>query len=155
VRRWERNEDSVSVDYGPLTFSLAIEEEYLRRDSRETAQRDSRWQEGADSSEWPAYEIHPGSAWNYGLLIDDAAPARSFTVHRRDWPADGNPFTNAGAPIELRARGRRIPEWGIDEYGLVAVLPPSPVATDTPVESLRLLPMGGARLRISAFPRVG
>ncbi len=155
VREWKRNAGSVSVNHGPLTFSLAIEEEYLRRDSRETAQRDSRWQEGADSSAWPAYEIHPGSPWNYGLLVDDAAPARSFTVHRRDWPADGNPFTNAGAPIELRAHGRRIPEWGLDEYGLVAVLPPSPVATDAPVEALRLLPMGGARLRISSFPRVG
>jgi hypothetical protein len=153
VREWKQNAGSVSVNHGPLTFSLAIEEEYLRRDSRSTAQRDARWQEGADSSAWPAFEIHPGSPWNYGLVLDESEPARSFTVHRRAWPADGNPFTNADAPIELRARGRRIPEWGTDEHGLCAVLPHSPVASDAPVESLRLLPMGGARLRISAFPR--
>jgi hypothetical protein len=54
----------------------------------------------------------------------------------------------------IKALGKRIPEWGIDQYGLVAVLPQSPVKTDTSSEELVLVPMGGARLRISAFPVV-
>jgi hypothetical protein len=152
VREWRKNKNSVSVDRGPLTFSLAIDERYVRRDSKETAQHDARWQPEADARKWPAFEIQPASAWNYGLLLDDADPASSFEVVRKDWPADDDPFTHTGAPIELRARGRRVAEWGIDQYGLCGVLPQSPVATSEPVTPLRLVPMGAARLRISAFP---
>jgi hypothetical protein len=154
VRQWRKNKNSVSVDYGPLTFSLAIAERYVQRSSTETVQADARWQPGADASKWPAFEIQPASAWNYGLLLDDADPRSSFTVVRKAWPADGNPFTAEHAPIELRASGKKIAEWGIDEHGLAAVLPQSPVSTRESVESLRLIPMGAARLRISAFPTV-
>jgi DUF1680 family protein len=154
VREWRKNKNSVSVDYGPLTFSLAIAERYDKRDSKETAQADARWQPGADATKWPAYEIHPASDWNYGLLLDDADPASSFSVVRKSWPTDGNPFTPDAAPIELRVPGKRLPQWGIDEHGLCAVLPQSPVASTEPVTPLRLIPMGAARLRIAAFPVV-
>ena len=155
VREWRRNKNSVSVNYGPLTFSLDITERLVRRSSIETATSDSRWQPGADASKWPAFEIQPASAWNYGLLVDESDPADSFTVVKNAWPADGNPFTQASAPIELRARGKQIAGWTLDEFGLAAVLPQSPVHSDETVATLRLVPMGGARLRISAFPTVG
>jgi len=45
-----------------------------------------------------------------------------------------------------------LPQWKIDEHGLVGALPESPVGTSEPVVDLTLVPMGGARLRISAFP---
>lgn len=155
VREWRKNKNSVSVNHGPLTYSLAIDERYVERNSRENTVSDARWQEDADATKWPAHEIYPDSPWNYGLLIDDSDPASSFTVVRKEWPADGNPFATAQAPIELRAKGKQLPEWGIDQYGLAAVLPQSPVATSEPVTALRLVPMGGARLRVAAFPRVG
>jgi Beta-L-arabinofuranosidase, GH127 len=154
LREWRRNKNSVSVDYGPLTFSLAIAERYERRSSIETAQHDARWQEGADASKWPAFEIQPASPWNYALALDDADPRRSFTVVRKPWPADGNPFAGGQAPIELRASARQLPGWGLDEHGLCAVLPQSPVVSEQPIEEVKLVPMGGARLRVSAFPRL-
>jgi hypothetical protein len=154
VREWRRNKNSVSVNYGPLTFSLDIAERAVLRSSTETAVNDSRWQATADPTKWPSFELQPASSWNYGLIVDDSDPSRSFTVVRRAWPADGNPFTQANTPIELRARGKRIDAWGIDEHGLAAVLPQSPLPSDAPATGLRLVPMGGARLRISAFPRV-
>jgi hypothetical protein len=154
TREWRKNKNSVSVDYGPLTFSLAIEERYVRRSSTETVQADARWQAGADASKWPAFEIQPASAWNYGLQLSEADPRSSFTVVRKSWPADNNPFATGQAPIELHATGKKLPAWGIDEYGLCAVLPQSPVPTDEPAEKVRLIPMGGARRRISAFPTV-
>lgn len=47
VREWQVNKNSVSVNYGPLTLSLKIQEEYKQLDSRKTAVWDSKWQEGA------------------------------------------------------------------------------------------------------------
>jgi hypothetical protein len=70
----------------------------------------------------------------------------------RRGPGNLNAHACMTRAIELRARGKRLPGWGIDENGLCAVLPQSPVASTEPVEPLRLIPMGAARLRISAFP---
>ncbi|MEO6527738.1 MAG: beta-L-arabinofuranosidase domain-containing protein [Gemmatimonadaceae bacterium] len=155
LREWRKNKNSVSVDYGPLTFSLAIAERHERRNGTETAQNDAGWQEGVDQSKWPAFEIFAASPWNYALQLDEADPRRSFTVVRKAWPTHGNPFATGQAPIELRASGRRLPAWGIDEYGLCAPLPQSPVTSEQPVEQVKLVPMGSARLRVSAFPRLG
>ena len=152
VRQWTANKNSVSVNYGPLTYSLKIAEDYIEKDSKATAIGDSRWQPGADPQKWPSFEIQPASAWNYGLLIDEKHPENSIEVIRRAWPKDDNPFTNANAPIELKVKGKSLPEWTIDKYGLCGILPQSPVKSDQPVSELTLVPMGGARLRISAFP---
>jgi hypothetical protein len=152
VREWAKNKNSVSVNYGPLTYSLKIDEKYVKEDSKKTAIGDSRWQPGADPQKWPSYEIHPASAWNYGLLLEEQHPERSFKVVQRAWPKDNNPFTNTGAPIQLIATGKKIPGWTIDQYGLCSPLPQSPVVNNQPSTQLTLVPMGGARLRISSFP---
>jgi hypothetical protein len=148
LRTWADNKNSVSVSYGPLTFSLKIKEDYVKVDSRASAIGDSKWQANADQSKWPAFEILPGSAWNYGLEVE------GFEVVRKPWPADNFPFTQEAAPIGIRAKGRLIPGWTVDQYGLCSVLPVSPVMVSTPEQPLELIPMGAARLRISAFPVV-
>ena len=122
--------------------------------NKDIAVSDAKWQPTADPAKWPTYEIYPGSAWNYGLLLNKQDPATSFTVEKLPWPKDNNPFTNANAPIRLITKGKEIPEWKIDQYGLCGLLAESPVKTTTPQKTLILVPMGGARLRISAFPTV-
>jgi beta-galactosidase GanA len=162
VRTWEQNKNSVSVSYGPLSFSLKIKEDYVNVDSKASAIGDSKWQAGADQARWPAFEILPGSAWNFGLETGGAGVgggseggAANFEVVHRAWPADDFPWTQEAAPVEIRAKGRRIPQWTVDQYGLCGVLPQSPVAVSTPEQLLELVPMGAARLRISSFPVVG
>jgi hypothetical protein len=155
VRQWERNHNSVSVDYGPLTFSLKIGERYDRHDSTKTAIGDSSWQKGADPSKWPSYEIHPTTPWNYGLVLNEKNPAQSFKVKKGKWPMDDFPFTTDAAPITMTVKEKKIPEWQLDRHGLCAVLQDSPVRSDEPVETVSLIPMGAARLRISAFPVIG
>ncbi len=155
VKRWERNHDSASVNYGPLTFSLKIGERYDRHDSTKTAIGDSNWQKGADLSKWPSFEIHPTTPWNYGLVLDPQDAAKSFTVKHGAWPADNFPFKFDSAPVTIEAKAKRIPEWQIDRYGLCAVLQASPVISEEPLETVTLIPMGAARLRISAFPVIG
>jgi len=155
VRTWEQNHGSVSVDYGPLTFSLKIGEQYVRHDSSKTAIGDSDWQKGADPKKWPAFEILPTTPWNYGLVLDERDPARSFTIKRGNWPANDFPFTLETAPLTLTTKAKRIPEWELDRFGLCSVLQDSPVLSQQPLETVSLVPMGAARLRISAFPVIG
>ena len=152
VKRWEKNHNSASINYGPLTFSLKIKENYVEKPSEETAIHDSKWQKGADKDKWPTYEIYPGSDWNYGLILDKSSNY-SFEVIERDWPKNNFPFTNKSAPILIRAKARKIPDWKMDKTtGLVGELMDSPVESDEIDEIIELVPMGGSRLRISSFP---
>lgn len=148
---WKHNHDSVSVNYGPLTFSLKIGERYEQKGSKETAIGDSHWQAGVDTSKWPSFEIHPTTAWNYGLVLNEKHPEESFTVQQRAWPDSNFPFTLEDVPLTMRVKARQIPEWTLDRYGLCAVLQDSPVRSSQPDETVTLVPMGAARLRISAF----
>lgn len=137
LRTWRENLNSVSVSRGPLTYSLKIQERYERH---------------GGTDQWPAWEIFPDSPWNYGLVLDAENPAETFQVEKAPWPADDQPWTVDTAPIRLRAHGRLIPEWQLDEHGLVQEVQSSPAYSDQPVEPITLIPMGAARLRISAFP---
>ncbi len=154
LRTWQQNKDCVSLDYGPLTFSLKIAERYEKMSSSQTAIGDSHWQEGVDESLWPSFEIYPDSAWNYGLVIgeDPQAFLDQVKIVRHEWPKDQYPWTVDAAPISLTVQGQKIPQWTIDSYGLCSPVPASPVQTAEPKETIELIPMGAARLRISAFP---
>lgn len=151
LRTWQVNKNSVSIDYGPLTFSLKIKERYVKRDSRQTAIGDSQWQQGADAGNWPSFEIFPASAWNYALVLNKEDALKDFKIVRKNWPDDNFPFTQESCPIEIKATGRKVPSWKIDEYGLCHELPEAN-APKGEKESITLIPMGAARLRISAFP---
>ena len=155
IKVWAQNQSSVSVNYGPLTFSLRIGEDYVRKESDKTAQYDAKWQPGADTKAWPSFEIYPTTPWNFGLDGDTSDPERVFRVTRKEWPADDFPFTPESAPIEIHTTGKIIPEWTLDEYGLCAPLQKSPALSNEPSQPITLIPMGAARLRISAFPVVG
>lgn len=154
VERWTGNHDSASVSYGPLTFSLEIGEEYVKVDGEKAALRDAKWRDDVDTEKWPAFEIHPTTPWNYGLVLADE-PSKGFAIERQAWPADDFPFTLESAPIRLVTKGKQIPQWQLDRTGLCATLQASPVKSDQPVEGIRLVPMGAARLRVSAFPVIG
>lgn len=140
VTTWTRSFNTASVSRGPLTYSLQIAERYERHG-------------GTDA--WPAYDIFPDSPWNYGLVLPKRNPARAFEVVKANWPADNQPWEANAAPVRLKARGQRIPQWQLDERGLVMEVQPSPVRSGEPVEEITLIPMGAARLRISAFPVIG
>jgi len=137
VRTWTKNHHAVSVDYGPLTFSLKIGEQ---------------WHRYGGTDAWPESEVLPTTAWNYGLELNKTAPERGLEVMRKPGPLAGNPFTQEFAPLEIKAKARKIPTWKTDRFGLVSELQESPIESEEPVETVTLIPMGAARLRISAFP---
>jgi len=151
---WQVNQQSRSIDYGPLTFSLKIVEDYKMVSSTETAIGDSKWQKNADPAKWPTFEIYPASPWNYALVIDDNRPLEdNFVVVKKEWPTDNFPFTSQQVPIEIKAKGKKLVTWKIDQYGLCSELPIMENRKfEAKTEDITLIPMGAARLRISAFP---
>ena len=141
TRTWPRNKNSVSVKYGPIWFSLKIGEDWRKMDR--------------GIADWPGWEVYPTTPWNYGLVLDAQAPEKSFTLVRKKEPVSDEPFTHATVPFELKTKARRIPEWTLGPEKWIAPLQMSPALTKEPVETVTLIPMAAARLRISAFPTVG
>jgi len=152
---WQQNKSSVSIDYGPLTLSLKIDEEFEQHDSRdhEFVQDDSHWQEGVDASLWPCYVLRAKSPWNYGLVVDEQNLPVEFSIRRKPYPENDQPFTLEGIPLEFTAVGRQIPSWGFDATGMTDFLPTKYAPRAAETTPITLVPMGAARLRISAFPR--
>jgi hypothetical protein len=135
---WEKIANSVSVNRGPLSYSLKIGE---------------NWSRYGGTDRWPAFEVFPTTPWNYGLLVDRGNPEASFRVVIRP-TVPAQPFTPDNAPVELRGRGKRIPNWTVVN-NCAGRLQPSPVRCAEPTEEITLIPMGCARLRVSSFPTIG
>ncbi|MBX3096348.1 MAG: glycoside hydrolase family 127 protein [Fimbriimonadaceae bacterium] len=152
VTEWEEQHGAVSVNYGPLTFSLRIEESTRKIDSTTSAVHDALWRDDINTDEWPATEILPASAWNIGLSTHLAN--QQFELKRKEWPANDFPWTLEDVPYSIELVGWPIPQWKLDRFGLVAELQPSPAYTPMSATGITLIPMGAARLRISVFPTV-
>lgn len=129
---------SVSISRGPLVFSLGV------------AERQRAYAEGPKPG-FEAYELHPESAWNYGLVDPSAA-----TITAKTGPLTGRPFERARTPVTLSAKARKVPGWTMARGDLVAQDPPvSPVASAEPEETLTLVPFGAGMLRVTSFPVIG
>ncbi|MCX5676202.1 MAG: glycoside hydrolase family 127 protein, partial [Planctomycetota bacterium] len=158
VRTWAQNANSISVDRGPLSYSLKISEKYVPIDGTIAISKEylpDAWRRELSKellAAWPAFEIYPTTPWNYGLVLDKENLETSCEVTMKEWPSDNNAWGSTETPIEIKAKGRRIPGWQTDELDLVGLLSESPVKSNEPVEEVTLIPMGCARLRISAFP---
>lgn len=137
VRTWTKNGDCVSIDRGPLTYSLAIDEEYRR---------------AGGTDEWPAWDILPKSTWNYGLVLDAKNPTAGIEIEQTNAPVPAQPFEPNAVPIRLRVKARQLPAWTLDENGLVHEVQASPAYDTNAVETVTLIPMGAARIRVTAFP---
>jgi hypothetical protein len=138
LRTWTKNHNSVSVDLGPLSYSLKIGEKY------EAYGKDGPWKQ---------YEVYATTPWNYALVLDENDPPASFESEAKGGALPANPFKDP--PIKLKAKGQRLPAWTLDSNGLLHTLQESPTKSDQPVEDIELIPMGAARLRITSFPVIG
>lgn len=142
VRTVHYSNGSVTVERGPLIFALKIGEDWHK------IEKGMSHPAPAPAADW---EVHPTTPWNYGLLIDPARPDQSVVVTEKK--IREYPFTPDGAPVEITLKGRRVPQWTLVN-GSAGPLPPSPVHSREPDQTLTLIPYGAAKLRITAFPLI-
>jgi DUF1680 family protein len=159
LARWPRG--AISVERGPLAFSLAIAEDW-----------------GIDAEEppcaFPSYTLRAGSAWNYALALDERSLARDLRVERK--AVVGSPWNSECAPVALYAPARRVAGWRVrscpevvseqwvgDERVPRRIRGPFRFTPQVPgsvagrladrVEYVRLVPYGCTRLRVTLFPQ--
>jgi hypothetical protein len=134
---------AVAINRGPIVYSLRIGEKWSVRTP------DPRG-DGFDE-----FEVHSTTPWNYALQLDPQKPAASLTFTNFG-PAPLDPFDPSQPSVALIAQARRIPDWTIGWRGTHAFEPPvSPVASDTPLETVTLTPFGSQHMRLSWFPYLG
>ncbi|MDX2154178.1 MAG: glycoside hydrolase family 127 protein [Bryobacteraceae bacterium] len=131
LSRWYNN--SAAIERGPIVFSLPVGEDWRKLHDRSPA------------ADW---EVHPTSAWNYALAVNEETVA---SLKVENMPLGEYIFSPQGAPLKLRAKGRKLPSW-VMQNASAAPPPQSPVSSTEPLEDLTLIPYGSAKLRITAFP---
>ena len=141
VQTWTSNHNAVSVHYGPLTFALKIGENYTLINN--------------STAQIPEYQVTPTSPWNYGLVLNSNNPAQSFTVTQQSGALASDPFTQQTVPITMQVQAQPITNWLADNQNVITTLQDSPVLSSEPAQTVTLIPMGAARLRISSFPTIG
>jgi DUF1680 family protein len=132
VSRWFH--DSIAVERGPLVFSYGIGEDWVKLRSR------------GMTADW---QVYPTTQWNYALALDSASQSQGITAVESE--VGDRPFSARTAPVKLQVKARKLPSWHAEE-GVADPVPPSPVTSDEPEETLTLIPYAAAKLRITAFP---
>ncbi len=140
-------ERSRSVERGPLVYALRLKENWKWS---ENVPENGRFGKGF-------WEVSTDSQWNYALVdAPDDKLQEQYRVKTLS-PASAYPWSLAGAPIQITAKGRRVPQWGLYN-GSAGPLPYSiahSVYNPSPEEDIILIPYGCTTLRITEFPILG
>ena len=137
-RAYPRN-GGVSVERGPLTYSLALGETV-----RETPKTDL-WTKDLPSPDLKT-EYLVSTPWNYAL--DVKAPLTFKPLEYRD-----ECFAATNAACEIIVRGKRAPEWKLN-CNQPGDIPFLPVAGDGDEVDLRFVPMACQRCHVTVFPQL-
>jgi hypothetical protein len=136
VTTWSANGGALSVSNGALDYSLQIGENYVQF---------------AGNTEFPEYEVHATTAWNYALDLPSSNPAGSLAYHGTSSSVPASAFTQQTVPVSITAPAAQLAGWTTDDQSTVTPLESGPFQASG-TGNVTLIPMGAARLRITAFP---
>lgn len=111
----------ISIDYGPLTFSLPIaaHAQIETGDSTNDQRRDVQAEfytprlKGATEA-FPAWELTPASRWNYALCVDKETLPRLAQIC---WHAPSEtPFNPNRPTVTLRVPARTVAGWDLEAH---------------------------------------
>lgn len=131
--------DGVSLVRGPLLYALGIKE--IRQRVDDTL---------AKNPDFPAWNISPGSAWNYSLDLKGPGDLEKIKVSAQ--PVTDFPWTQEASPVKLTVPARRVPGWVATPENENPPLPIPPIALAKEAEQVELIPYGAAQLRVTVFP---
>jgi hypothetical protein len=130
--RWYNN--SVAIERGPLVYSLKIGESW------------HKIKQTGPAADW---EVYPTTPWNYALVLNPGEETKAIEVIER--PIGKQPFSQDGAPVELKLKAQRLPAWQVVDDS-AGPMPISPVTSRQAEQVITLIPYGAAKLRVTAFP---
>ncbi len=95
-------ENGITVEKGPLVYSLKIQEDWKKdqQDERSTA-------------DFPAWELFPKSPWNYALCINPENIANEIKVVSKAYSL--NPWSIESSPVELKIPARIVNGWDLEK----------------------------------------
>ncbi|CAD5256084.1 conserved hypothetical protein [Alteromonas sp. 38] len=135
VSRQKRLYNAISLERGPLVFSLPIDYE------QKQVNQDKPLREYPHCD----YEFRAKSAWNFALKYDGEISLFESAVDTEI------PFSNEHFPVTLTIDAKQLPQWQM--LGCIAApVPHSPVASKSEPQNLVLVPFGCTHLRITEFP---
>jgi hypothetical protein len=162
LREWFHG-DAVSVQRGPLVYSLPIGEK------RVESQRDSEAirpiLRGNDIQGFPAVEFFPAGEWRYGMdAVLKNAPQNFKAIES---PMPENPFEAATVPVRIEVPLRALPGWAASwkptltpEPADLKLAPQNPTSLPGEGEAqaagesrtMTLTPYGSTYLRLTTLP---
>jgi hypothetical protein len=101
------NGSAVSIQRGPLTYSLQIGEK--RVESTTDTDAIKRILKGNNIAGFPALEFYPVGEWRYGLDAATKTAPEKFTVLESPMPE--NPFLADTVPVRIQVPLRHLPQW--------------------------------------------
>lgn len=127
--------NGISVERGPLLFSLPVKSDCRTIETREHK-----------GVEFHSYFMDPASKWNYS--INNTSPLKVSDSHNYD-----NPWDIADTPVKIQVQATEIKNWQLYR----GVFTPDIPSIINPGEQswIELVPMGATYLRISVFPDNG
>ncbi|MDB5249157.1 MAG: hypothetical protein JWQ40_3551 [Segetibacter sp.] len=140
-------ENAVSIERGPLTYALKINEE------SKIVKNDKDPVEYGDSY----VEVYPASPWNYGLTEARNNKLEESYKVEKNAPFSNYPWNLANAPVVIKTKAKRIPSWQLYNQ-MTGPIPYSVtygLETAKEEEEIILVPYGCTNLRISQFPVIG
>jgi uncharacterized protein len=154
---------AVSVERGPLVYSLKIDEKRVESLHEPDAIRHVL--KGNNVQGFPALEFFPASEWRYGMASAQKSAPEKFKVI--ELPMPENPFLADSTPIRIEVPLRALPQW---EAAWKPVLEPPPAdlkqsqknPATLPDEAglqsaggiriMTLVPYGSTHLRLTTLP---